>query len=71
MNRTAAFEIARSVRKRVHQGDCPSEPAHKTEVIEEALVELLNIIELTELALADTREAYLNQSARLIKAESK
>lgn len=49
MNRTAAFAIARSVRKRAHQGDCPTEPAHHAETIEEALVELLNMLELSQL----------------------
>lgn len=47
MNRVAAIRIGQSVRKRIHQGDTPTEPQHHREVVEEALVELLNIVELS------------------------
>lgn len=44
MNTLAALLIADSVRTRIEQGDCPAEPQHHRETVEEALCELQRMI---------------------------
>lgn len=44
MNTLAALLIADSVRTRIEQGDCPTEPPHHRETVEEALCELQRMI---------------------------
>ncbi|MDP8986652.1 MAG: hypothetical protein M3N97_16740 [Pseudomonadota bacterium] len=40
MHPLAAGAVTGSVIKRVSQGDCPTEPAHSVETLEEALIEV-------------------------------
>jgi hypothetical protein len=42
MHQLAVEAIIRSVQKRVAQGDCPTEPAHSIETLEEVIIELAN-----------------------------
>lgn len=43
MHKQALRAIVASVRRRVSQGDCPTEPAQPLEVLETALIELADM----------------------------
>lgn len=52
MHPLAVDAIVRSIQKRVAQGDCPTEPAHSVETLEEVIIELANA-RLRRKALSD------------------
>ena len=43
MHPTALVELAHSVKRRIRQGDCPTEPPHSRETLEEMVSELWDL----------------------------
>lgn len=73
MNLLAALLIADSVRARIEQGDCPTEPQQPRELVEESLCELQraiarNAVAIEFVTLKARRDALTEVNAKLAAA---
>lgn len=56
MHPIAVWKIVDSVRLRVNQGDCPTEPPHSRETLEEVVLELSAQVQRLQIALDPDEE---------------